>query len=164
MRLLATVGVLVFTLSGQLAYAHGAENSAGMTSSGGMMKMMEMMHGNIDKNQSFDCNGASDMETMEKGEEMMEEMMGHDDHEKMEESLNEEDHDSMHTMMGMWASGCVGDEIVNTLMERHGVSDRFDDNGFGGQADWQNITLGIIIGLIGGWAGGQFLKKKTITG
>lgn len=119
------VGLAVFAFLGLPAgqagwsvYAHGTDT--GMSGSMGMMKMMEIMHENMDENQSMGCSGMSDMEMMEEGEEMMEEMMGHEDHERMEAAMNEEDHDSMHMMMGMWSSGCIGEETMGTLAARYG--------------------------------------------
>jgi len=157
-KVIYIVVLTVFSLSGWLVFAHGTET--GTDGSSGMMRMMDMMHESIDNNHDFNCESVSDMEMMEEGEEMMEEMMGHEDHEKMEEAMNEEDHDSMHTMMGMWASGCIGDETMNTMMERYSVP-RYLENGYQNQTNWSSMLLGIILGLIGGWAGSQLLRKKS---
>lgn len=117
------VTVLAFMLFAGTAFAHG--DPGDMLGSAGMMSMMDMMHNSMDRNSSFDCNKASDMEMMEAGEEMMEEMMGHEDHERIEEAMEKDmnDHDSLHMMMGMWASGCVGKETMSTLAVRYGFNE-----------------------------------------
>lgn len=134
-NILLVASFLVFVLSGLptgqagwSAYAHGTDT--GMSGSMGMMKTMDLMHEQMDGNQLFDCDKATDMEMMEEGEEMMDEMMGHEDHERVEEAMEKDmqDHDAMHMMMGMWSSGCIGDETMNTLAVRYGY-DRM--NGFG---------------------------------
>jgi len=135
---LLVAGLLVFALSGWSVYAHGTDT--GMSGSMGMMKMMDLMHDHMDENQAFDCDKASDMEMMEEGEEMMEEMMGHEDHERIEEAMevDMQDHDSLHMMMGMWSSGCVGEETMGTLATRYGY-----DNGMTGSGMMQGWGYGM---------------------
>lgn len=153
---------MVFALSGSV-YAHGTDT--GTTGSTGMMNMMDLMHEHMDENQAVDCDTVSDMEMMEHGEEMMEEVMGHEDHERMERSLNEEDHDSLHTMMGMWSSGCVGDETMNTLATRYGFSEQMGGPSASQgstQVSWPSAFFGIIIGAVGFWVVGKFVNKKPV--
>ena len=136
-NILAAASLLVFVLLGWSAHAHGTDIE--MSGSMGMMKMMDLMHDQMDNNQAFDCDKASDAEMMEEGEEMMEEMMGHEDHERVEEAMEKDmqDHDSMHMMMGMWSTGCVGDEAMNTLAIRYGY-----DNGMTGSGMMQGYGMG----------------------
>ena len=119
-NILMIVGLLVFVLSGLSVNAHGTDT--GMSGSMGMMNMMDLMHEHMDENQAIDCDKVSDMEMMEHGEEMMDEMMGHEDHERIEEAMEKDmrDHDSLHMMMGMWSSGCVGEQNMSTLAVRYG--------------------------------------------
>lgn len=128
-NIFAVVGLFVFVSSGWSASAHGTDT--GMSGSMGMMKMMDLMHEQMDDNQLFDCDKATDMEMMEEGEEMMDEMMGHEDHERVEEAMEKDmqDHDSMHMMMGMWSSGCVGDETMGTLAVRYGYGNGMTGSG-----------------------------------
>src|SRR3989338_4901342 len=109
-KLSVIVGVVVFAVSGWSVYGHG--ETTGMTGSAGMMDMMDLMHGSLDRNQAFDCESASDMEMMEEGEEMMDEMMGHEDHERIEEAMEVDmkDHDSMHMILHIYFHG-----FLNTL-------------------------------------------------
>ena len=165
-NILAVVSLLVFVLSGWSADAHGTDTKAG--GSMGMMKMMDLMHDQMDNNQTFDCNGASDMEMMEKGEDMMEEMMGHEDHERIEEAMEKDmqDHDNMHMMMGMWSSGCIGDKTMNTLAMRYGYDNMTDSGmmqglgyGMGGGfitvlLIWAILTL-VVVAL---W---KFIKNQS---
>lgn len=155
---LTIVGLIIFALFNVSAYAHGTDTE--ISSPTGIMGMMDLMHKHMDENRSIDCSNVGDVEMMEKGEDMMEEMMGHDDHEKMESSLNKSDHDSLHLMMGMWSSGCVGDENMNTMMERYGIPGNLLNGGYRGQTNWTSVFGGIILGLIGGFAGSWALNKK----
>ena|SRR3989344_7493907 len=137
-HILIAVGLLVFVLSGWSVYAHGT--NTGMSGSMGMMKMMDLMHDQMDTNQAFNCDEASDAEMMEKGEDMMDVMMGHEDHERIEEAMEKDmsDHDNMHMMMGMWSSGCVGEETMGTLSTRYGY-----DNGMTGSGMMQGWGYGM---------------------
>src|SRR3989344_9055338 len=166
---LLVAGLLVFALSGWSVYAHGTDT--GMSGSMGMMKMMDLMHDHMDENQAFDCDKASDMEMMEEGEEMMEEMMGHEDHERIEEAMevDMQDHDSLHMMMGMWSSGCVGDETFGTLATHYN-----SDGGMMGPGMVQNnwgygmggfgfvtsalIWIILVLAIIGLW---RWIKGPT---
>jgi len=150
------VMVSVIALSGWSVNAHGTDSK--MSGSMGMMKMMDLMHGQMDNNQAFDCDKASDMEMMEHGEEMMEEIMGHEDHERVEEAMEKDmqDHDSMHMMMGMWSTGCVGDEAMNTLSTRYGYnmpgSGMMQGYGMGGGFVTALLVWAILIlAIIGLW-------------
>src|SRR3989344_5077849 len=104
MTKLFSVGLAVLVLVFAVGTAYGHGESTGLSGSGGMMRMMDLMHDQMDNNQAFDCDKAGDEEMMEKGEEMMDEMMGHEDHERVEEAMDKDiqDHDSVHMMMGMW--------------------------------------------------------------
>jgi len=144
---------MVFTLSGWSAYGHG--EAMGVSGSTGMMDMMDLMHDQVDSNQSVDCDTVSDVEMMEKGEDMMDEMLGHEDHERIEEAMEVDmkDHDSMHMMMGMWSSGCVGEENVQTLAVRYGFDNNIMGSGTGGFG-WVTTVLVwilIVLAIMGLW-------------
>lgn len=127
-----------------------------------MSRMMNMMHDNIDANKALNCDDLSDDEMMEHGEVMMEEMMGREAHESAEAAMTQDAHDNTHTMMGMWATGCVGDETMNTLMDRYGISRGMTEKPQAqAQAGWTVVGLGVIIGVVGGWMGSQMFGKKS---
>ena len=100
----------------------------------------------------MDCDKLGDEDMMEQGEDMMDEMLGHEDHERIEEAMEKDmnDHDSMHTMMGMWATGCIGDEAINTINSRSGTQSPL----------WAGIVVGALAGFAGGWAGGMAFRRK----
>lgn len=160
--IIISFGLLV--IGATIVFAHGtgeAESGSPM-----MFQMMEMMHGNLDKNRMIDCEMQSDAELIERGEEIMEQMMGHEAHEKVEEEMEksgQEVHDNMHIMMGMWATGCIGDEAMNTLAERHGISQRLEEleRKIQNQASWPMVVLGITVGAVGGLVVNQLLRKKS---
>src|SRR3989338_4523973 len=144
-KLSVIVGVAVFALSGWSVYGHG--ETTGMTGSAGIMEMME------------------------EGEEMMDEMMGHEDHERIEEAMEVDmkDHDSMHMMMGMWSTGCVGEETFGTLATHYN-----SDGGMMGPGMVQNnwgygmggfgfvtsalIWIILVLAIIGLW---RWIKGPT---
>lgn len=165
MRLLFAVTILsIALLNAGFVYAHGPAEETPMGSQT-MLRMMELMHGNIDKNRTVNCAGLSDAELIKRGEEMMEQMMGKETHEKIEEEMEKislKAHDDMHTMMGMWATGCVGDEAVNTMMGRYGISERLTEleRKTQNQVGWPMVVLGVVLGAVGGWAGNQLLRKR----
>lgn len=102
---------------------------------------MGILNGNLDKNRAVNCAGLNDAELIERGKEMMEQMMGREIHEKIDEEtekISMKAHDDIHTMMGMRATGCVGDETVNTMMSRYGISQRLAEleRKTQGQAGW----------------------------
>src|SRR3989338_202611 len=168
-KLLILIGVMVFTLSGWSAYGHG--EAMGVSGSTGMMDMMDLMHDQVDSNQSVDCDTVSDVEMMEKGEDMMDEMLGHEDHERIEEAMEVDmkDHDSMHMMMGMWSSGFVGEETFGTLATHYN-----SDGGMMGPGMVQNnwgygmggfgfvtsalIWIILVLAIIGLW---RWIKGPT---
>lgn len=148
-----------FAIAG-LVSGHGLGEETPMGSQM-MFRMMEMMHGNLDKNETTDCAGLTDRELVEKGEEMMEQMMGKEAHERTEKTMTPEAHDNMRAMMGMWATGCVGDETMNTLMEKQGIVRPYgEDAKVQNQSGLIMVILGVIIGAVGGWAGNQLLRKR----
>ena len=125
-----------------------------------MFRMMELMHGNLDGNRMVACDAVSDAVLLEKGEETMEEMVGGETHGRMEAVMTEEAHDNMHIMMGIWATGCVGEETLNTMMERGGAADRLEEleREVQNQTIWPAAILGAVVGVVGGWVGRGFGK------
>lgn len=166
---LISIFAAAFTLSAGLVNAHSASNGTdeGMMGGGMMETMMNMMHGSMDSHQSVECGALSDDEMMEAGEEMMEQMMGHEDHERIEEAMEKDiaDHDSMHTMMGMWATGCVGDEVAGSLANRYGFSQRISDaeRERNDQNGWSMVIIGALLGAAAGFLVSNVLKKKSAT-
>ena len=156
----------IFVLSAGLVDAHGAVGGAeeGIMGGGMMEMMMDMMHGNMDKNSALDCAGLSGEEVMEAGEDMMDVMMGHEDHERVEEAMEQDmaDHDSMHTMMGMWVTGCVGDEVAGSLANRYGFSQRIADaeRERSNQGGWSMVIIGALLGAVAGFLVSNVLKKR----
>lgn len=148
-----------------IALAHGDEAAgamggmtAGGTSSAMVTQMQGMMHGDLDKNKTVDCKTISDADMMKHGEGMMQEMMGTKEaHEKAEEAMTKEGHDNMHTMMGMWATGCVGDEAAGTLMGRYGAAPAAQN-----RSGSTGIVLGVIIGALIGVIISKFFFTKTV--
>lgn len=163
---LISVLAAVFALSAGLVNAHSASNGTdeGMMGGGMMETMMNMMHGSMDKNASVDCAAFSDDEIMEAGEDMMDEMMGHEDHERIEEAMEKDmaDHDSMHTMMGMWATGCVGDRVAGSLANRYGFSQRISDaeRERNSQGGWSMVIIGALLGAVAGFLASNVLRRK----
>ena len=122
--ILRGIGIAAFAAP-LVVFAHGDEGAMmGGPSGPDAMGMMELMHEHMDQSSTMDCDTMTDETLMEHGEEMMEEMMGHEDHERVEEAMEVDmaDHDAMHVMMGMAASGCFGDEIGAMLAEKYGAS------------------------------------------
>jgi hypothetical protein len=164
MKIVLNISIIIAVLlfAAYAAFAHGPAGDSGGLSM--MSRMMEMMHGNIDANKSVDCKTLSGAELMEHGEEMMEQMMGHEDHERVEEAMEKDmqDHDAMHIMMGMWATGCVGDETMASLMDRGGITERLEalERNVQNQVGWPAAAMGIVIGAIAGWMGSQLFRKK----
>lgn len=154
--LVAGAAFLSIAIAPVAVLAHGGSGSM-------MGRMMDMMHGSIERNRSADCDVLSEEELMEAGEGMMEEMMGAADHERVEAALDRDpnDHDAMHTMMGMWATGCVGDETVDGLMERHGVRDRLDalERTAAQKPGWPGATIAAVIGAVVGGGAAMLLRK-----
>ncbi|MBI2451042.1 MAG: hypothetical protein HYV52_01735 [Parcubacteria group bacterium] len=151
---------IVFGLAFYPARAHGP--AGGASGSIMMTRMMEVMHSNFDKNQATSCSSVSDAEMMESGEKMMEEMMGSEDHEKFEGAISEKAHDDTHTMMGMWATGCVGDEVLNAIAGKYGFeSGMMGLNGTRGRFGWSEVAVALIIGVAGGVIGSRIMRKKS---
>src|SRR3989344_4918693 len=130
--ILRGIGIAAFAAP-LVVFAHGDEGAMmGGPSGPDAMGMMELMHEHMDQSSTMDCDTMTDETLMEHGEEMMEEMMGHEDHERVEEAME----------VGMAASGCFGDEIGAMLAEKYGASAapaaRAGGNGM------------LAIGLIGG--------------
>lgn len=150
------------------AFAHGPVGDES-TGSPMMLRMMELMHGNIDRNKAINCAGLTDAELIEKGEEMMEQMLGKEVHGKIEEEMEKismKAHDDMHTMMGMGATGCVGDETMNTLVGRQGLSQRLEEleRRVQSRAGWPMVIGGITLGVIVGWVASHLTVRKPFTG
>lgn len=156
----AVLGSTIFFLGANVALAHGGSGAA--MGSPGMSRMMELMHGTLDEHKTLDCAALSDEEAIEAGEEMMESMMGLETHERVEAAMTEEAHDNTHTMMGMWATGCIGDEATNALMERKGVTQRLADleREVKSRVDWSAVAISAAIGAVAGWLGHQFLRRR----
>jgi len=160
--ILLLVGSL-FAFSLVPASAHGPAEDGG----GGMMlRMMDLMHGSIDRDSSLKCSGLGDKDLMERGEMMMEELMGHDDHERVEETMEKDitDHDAMHTMMGMWATGCVGDEVAASIGEhygmRHTAATEEESGSF--SSSWLfALAIGVMAGLVVGKFYGKIFTAQS---
>lgn len=161
---LVSIFITVLGFSTGLVSAHGTSVGDGMMGGGMMEMMMDMMHGSMDNYGSVDCAGLDDNEMMEAGEEMMDVMMGHEDHERVEEAMEKDmaDHDSMHTMMGMWATGCVGDEVASSLANRYGFSQRISDaeRERNNQSGWSMVIIGALLGAAAGFLVSNVLKKR----
>ena len=139
-------------------FAHGEES--GMMGSGTMGEMMTLMHDRMDENAATDCGTITDEIMMEQGEEMMEAMMGTEDHERVEEAMEADmhDHDAMHIMMGMAGTGCVGDEVAASIGARYGhatASAADPRTGSGGM-----LVIGLIGGAVLGFMGSSLRKPK----
>lgn len=138
--------------------AHGEEG--GMMGSGTMGEMMTLMHDRMDENAATDCGAITDEMMMEQGEEMMEAMMGTEDHERVEEAMEADmhDHDAMHIMMGMAGTGCVGDEVAASIGTRYGhatTTTTEPRTGSGGM-----LVIGLIGGAVLGFLGSSLKKPK----
>lgn len=155
---IVAVNVVVFPF---FALAHGEEGGM-MGGPSGMMseRMMSLMHERLDASAVMDCDVMTDETFMEHGEEMMEEMMGHEDHERVEEAMEVDmaDHDAMHVMMGMMESGCFGDEIGASIAERYKAPSEPEARaGSGGM-----LAVGLVGGVVLGFLGAG-LRKKNVT-
>lgn len=157
---ITVLGSTVLFLGANAVFAHGGSGTA--MGSQGMVRMMELMHGTLDEHKTLDCAALNDEEVIEAGEEMMESMMGLEVHERVEAVMTEEAHDNTHTMMGMWATGCIGDETTNALMERKGVTQRLSDleKEVKGKVEWSVVAISAAIGAVVGWLGHQVLRRK----
>jgi hypothetical protein len=136
-------------------FAHG--NEGGMMGSGSRGEMMTLMHNHLDENAAINCDSVTDETLMEHGEELMEAMVGKEDHERIEKAMEEDmhDHDAMHMMLGMMATGCVGDEVGATLAARYTAPKaRTGSTGM--------FTIGLIGGLVLGFLGAGFFRKKSV--
>lgn len=156
--------IVVFTAVPFAVLAHG--NAEGIMSSGTMGEMMTLMHGQMEKSASVgNCGSLNEEAMMEYGEGMMEEMMGSEDHERVEEAMEQDmhDHDAMHLMMGMAATGCFGEEVAASVARQYGIAAEEGDDGDGTESrldDSGTFAIGIIGGLILGFLGSGFFKKK----
>ena len=152
--------IVVFSLiaSGGIVLAHGEEH---MGFGGPQTRaMLELMHEQMDHNRSAVCEEANDSIFIEKGEHMMETMMTTEQHERLEEEMEQispEFHDRMHTLMGMWSTGCVGDEVMLGLADRYGY---MSPNQKEGRLSGDTGLAFIIGGLIGGAVGAAFMSRR----
>lgn len=166
----AVSGLFLFGMSFGVpdAAAH-TESGTDMMQSGTMGEMMELMHGRLDGSQATPCSDFTDEQLMEEGETIMDEMMGHEDHERVEEAMEQDmhDHDAMHTMMGMMGTGCVGRDAAGLVASRYG----FMAKDVGGPMGTSGVTSrdvstmigAFVVGLVVGMLGIRMFKKRTPT-
>lgn len=147
------VFALVFGLAGFFALDAALAHEGRMLTGNSMQEMMEFMQGEMGENAGIDCQDLLSTNLIEAGETMMGGMMTSEQHEALEEKMEElspDMHDRVHGMMGMWATGCVGEDMMAAMGDRYGY---FPQDTVVTAALFGGIFGGILGGLVGWFLG-----------
>lgn len=156
-KVLLGLGIAVFGFAG-LALAHGGMEDMSATADV-MMRMDATTTAMMLENRAVDCTTLNSKALIDKGEDMMGDMLGGDQakHERIETVMEKESpefHDAMHILMGRSATGCFTDE------QQKVIAAKLDAAPKGSSGQGTPLVAGLVIGALLGLVGASFMKKK----